>query len=239
MLRILTGRFAVSRASALKRRCPLSFENLETRNLLSTAAVISWQMAPQIAPDRAHGNAPDLPNTSAYVNPAGGYTVLLDASKTPDLRANSTFTWTISESGQVVASVSGKKASVALPEGPYAVQLTVNGVRGSAAPEVAEQDIVVKDVLIVSIGDSYASGEGDPVVNGFYFLKTAQWAHSPDSAMNLQNVKAHRSTLAGPAQFALALQEANPQEAVTFVSARLCTSIPGGQSPGPDRRRGS
>ena len=45
-----------------------------------------------------------------------------------------------------------------------------------------------------------------------------QWAYSPDPAMNIENADAHRSTIAGPAQFALQLQEANPHEAVTFVS---------------------
>ena len=132
MLRILTERFFAIRSSSQGRRLALSFENLETRNLLSTAAVISWKMAPQITLNPAHGNAPDLPNTSAYVSPAGGYQVLLDASKTQGTRANSTFTWTISASGQAVASVQGKKAAVALPEGPYSVQLTVNGVKGAA-----------------------------------------------------------------------------------------------------------
>ena len=218
MLRRLTERSNILRSSAPKRRSSLSFENLETRALLSSAAVISWKLAPQIALDPAHGNAPDLPNTSAYVSPVGGYQVLLDASKTPGLQPGSTYTWTISEAGQTVASAQGEKSSVALPEGPYTVQLTVSGVRGASGPVVADQDIVVKDVLIVSVGDSYASGEGNPVVNGFYFVKPAQWAYSPDPTMDLQNAKAHRSTLAAPAQFALALQKANPQEAVTFVS---------------------
>jgi lysophospholipase L1-like esterase len=36
--------------------------------------------------------------------------------------------------------------------------------------------------------------------------------------MNLQNADAHRSTISGPAEFALELQEENPHEAVTFVS---------------------
>ena len=36
--------------------------------------------------------------------------------------------------------------------------------------------------------------------------------------MNLQNADAHRSTISGPAEFALKLQQANPHEAVTFVS---------------------
>src|SRR5262249_17957257 len=45
-----------------------------------------------------------------------------------------------------------------------------------------------------------------------------QWAYSPDPAMDVENADAHRSTISGPAQFALQLQEANPHEAVTFVS---------------------
>ena len=218
MLRPLTDRSNRHRASAPHRRLTLSIEVMETRQLLTTAAVISWKMAPQIAPDSAHGNAPDLPNTSAYVNPAGGYQVLLDASKTPGIQPTSTYTWTVSAAGQAVATVQGEEASVSLPEGPYTVQLTVNGVVGADTTAVASEDIVVKDVLIVAMGDSYASGEGNPVVDGLYFVKSAQWAYSPDAAMNLQNAKAHRSTLAAPAQFALALQNSNPHEAVTFVS---------------------
>ena len=49
-------------------------------------------------------------------------------------------------------------------------------------------------------------------------LTDPQWAYSPDPAMNAENANAHRSTIAGPAQFALKLQAANPHEAVTFVS---------------------
>ena len=218
MLRCLTGRPNVRRSPAPRRRSALAFEGLDARLLLSSAAVISWRMAPQIAVDPAHGNAPVLPNTSAYVNPAKGYRVLLDASKTPGIQPGSTYVWTISAAGQAVATLQGKDASVALPEGPYSVELTVYGVRGAGGTVVADEDIVVKDVLIVAIGDSYASGEGNPVVNGLYFLRSAQWAYSPDPAMNLENAKAHRSTLAAPAQFALALQRANPHEAVTFVS---------------------
>ena len=154
MLRRLRERSNILRSSAPKRRSSLSFENLETRALLSSAAVISWKMAPQIALDPAHGNAPDLPNTSAYVSLVGGYQVLLDASKTPGLQPGSTYNWTISQAGQTVASAQGEQSSVALPEGPYTVQLTVNGVRGASGPVIADQDMVVKDLLIVSNGDA-------------------------------------------------------------------------------------
>ena len=40
-------------------------EVLEVRSLLSSTAVILWTMDPQIALDPAHGDEPDLPNTSA------------------------------------------------------------------------------------------------------------------------------------------------------------------------------
>ncbi len=83
---------------------------------------------------------------------------------------------------------------------------------------VVSTTVVVKDILIVSIGDSYASGEGNPVVPGYFGFESAQWAYSPDPAMELENANAHRSTVAAPAQFALALQKSNPHEAVTFVS---------------------
>lgn len=202
---------------APKRRLALAVENLDVRTLLS-AAVISWEIAPRIAVERGQGDAFALPNTPDYVSPAGGYQVLLDASKTPGIRPASTFTWTVSESGNVISTVQGKKSSVSLPEGSYSVRLSVGGVRGAKAPVVAAEDIVVKDVLVVSIGDSYASGEGNPVTNGVYFLKSAQWAYSPDPAMKLQNAKGHRSTLSAPAQFALALERSDPHQAVTFVS---------------------
>lgn len=211
---------ALERSNSLraqKRRFPVAVETLDTRTLLS-AAVISWEMAPRIAVERGQDDAFALPNTPDYISPAGGYQVLLDASKTPGIRPASTFTWTVSESGNVISTVQGKKSSVSLPEGSYSVHLSVGGVRGARAPVVEDEDIVVNDVLVVSIGDSYASGEGNPVTNGVYFLKSAQWAYSADPAMKLQNAKGHRSTLSAPAQFALALERSDPHQAVTFVS---------------------
>ena len=56
----------------------------------------------------------------------------------------------------------------------------------------------------MSIGDSYASGEGNPVVPANESPDGRGWAYSPDPAMNLQNADAHRSTISGPAEFALA-----------------------------------
>jgi hypothetical protein len=121
-------------------------------------------MAPQIAPDPLHGNEPDLPNTPAYVNPPGGYGVVLDASHSVGIQPTTTFAWTVTNSAGQATYPSGEQATISLAQGPYTVQLTATGLRGTTRPQFATVNIQVKDVLIVSIGDSYASGEGNPVV---------------------------------------------------------------------------
>ncbi|MGO9467991.1 MAG: hypothetical protein ACLQIB_46785 [Isosphaeraceae bacterium] len=218
------------RKSSRPRRAfnPLNstIQTLEIRSLLSSAAVIQWSMVPQIAPDPLHGNEPDLPNTFAYVNPPKGYPVTLDASHSVGIQRTTTFSWTVTNSVGRSTHLTGEDPRIDLLQGSYQVKLTATGLRNTKKPLSATTQVQVKDVLIVSIGDSYASGEGNPVVPGVLF---PQWAYSPNGAMNTENADAHRSTIAGPAQFALELQEANPHEAVTFVSvADSGASIPVG-----------
>ncbi len=193
-------------------------ELLEVRSLLSSTPVIVWQMDPQISLDPAHGDEPDLPNTSAYVNPPGGYGLTLDASQSTGILPTSTFAWTVTGPGRHVMHLTGESPALSLPQGKYKVKLEASGLAGTTDPLTTSTTIQVKDLLIVSIGDSFASGEGNPVVPADESPGGAQWAYSSDPAMNLQNADAHRSTISGPAQFALELQEENPHEAVTFVS---------------------
>ena len=146
-----------------------------------------------------HGREPDLPNTSAYVNPPDGYKVLLNASHSAGVLPSSKFVWTITRASGQSTTVEGEKPAVDLPLGNYTVTLEAEGLKGSSQPQVTVSPLTVKDVLIVSIGDSYASGEGNPDVPGFYGIIKPQWAYSPNPAMRLQNAEAHRSTLASPA----------------------------------------
>jgi hypothetical protein len=216
----------LSRPRRRARRWKATIEVLEIRSLLTSAAVIEWSMLPQIARDPNHGNEPDLPNTAAYVNPPNGYGVQLDGSHSVGIQSATTFSWTVTNSQGQSIPLSGQNPTVDLQQGPYTVTLTATGLVGASGPISTTTDIQVKDILIVSIGDSYASGEGNPVVPSPI---DPEWAYSPDPAMNTENADAHRSTLAGPAQFALELQEQNPQEAVTFVSvADSGASIPVG-----------
>jgi lysophospholipase L1-like esterase len=193
-------------------------ESLEVRSLLSTVAVIQWKVATYHTADPAYGNPPALPNTSAYVNQSGGYYLTLDASGSKGVLPTSTFSWKVTGAKGFAKTLYGEEPILKVPLGRYSVKLQASGLSGSSKVVTASATVQVKDVLIVSIGDSYASGEGNPDVPGYYTFESPQWAYSPDPAMNLQNNLAHRSTISGPAEFAAELQAANPHEAVTFVS---------------------
>jgi hypothetical protein len=66
--------------------------------------------------------------------------------------------------------------------------------------------IVVRDLLIFGIGDSYGSGEGSPDVNEFD-EGGAQW----------QNLRCHRSAQSGQVRAAQMIEDADPHTSVTFV----------------------
>lgn len=78
------------------------------------------------------------------------------------------------------------------------VRLVVETADGRQATQV--QKVTPRDLLVVSIGDSVASGEGNPY--GF-----ADW----------DDAACHRSTYAGPALAARRLEAADPRSSVTFV----------------------
>ena len=94
-------------------------------------------------------------------------------------------------------------------EGAFDVSLTVVTDLGSAS---VTQQVDVNDLLIVALGDSYASGEGNPHAFGY-----------PETGLPLPiNVEwddtvCHRSAYAGPAQAAAYLEEQDPHTSVTFV----------------------
>ena len=107
-------------------------------------------------------------------------------------------------------------------QGDYQVSLTLH-TRGSFSgisyPTV--QIVTIRDILIVSMGDSLASGEGNPDVPGRYdysidrylnvttkTVRTAQW----------KDRRCHRSATSGPARAAEALEASSPHTSVTFVS---------------------
>lgn len=89
--------------------------------------------------------------------------------------------------------------------GTYPVKLTVTGDDGQT--NSYQEVINVRDFVIVSIGDSFASGQGNPDINKDRKTK-AQWIYS----------RCHRSAKAAPALAARRIEEADQHSSVTFVS---------------------
>ena len=89
-------------------------------------------------------------------------------------------------------------------EGTYEVEVEVERADGLLLG-FETHEVVVQDFLIVSLGDSVASGEGNPDL---------PQSGGPE---RWQNQQCHRSALAGPAQAAIQLEQADEKTSVTFV----------------------
>jgi hypothetical protein len=160
----------------------------------------------------------DLPNTFAYAHPSG-FTVRFDATCAGVGNSPiAAYDWEISGNG--LASplhFSSVQPSVPnLHEGLYNVRLTVTAQDGTT--NSTTEPIYLKDWLIVSIGDSYGSGEGNPVrdqvLDSFGFTRTgAKWADGRDD-----HRRCHRSTLAASSLAALSVEWADPHSTVTYIS---------------------
>ncbi len=88
-------------------------------------------------------------------------------------------------------------------EGKYSVELELRTPGGDLVG-TQQHDVVVQDWLIVSIGDSVASGEGNPDAAG-------------GGPSGWENEQCHRSATAGPAQAAADVELADPRTSVTFI----------------------
>lgn len=114
--------------------------------------------------------------------------------------------------------------------GRYEVELTVKDRNGQQATYT--EIIKVKDILIVLIGDSNASGEGNPIENGQQpthsqincsYSITAYLANNKGKEFDAHGAKwlepfAHRSLKSGLARAALALGRKDPHTSVTFLT---------------------
>lgn len=148
---------------------------------------------------------------SWYLDPTG-YPVMLNACKSK----GSNFSWTVQRGDQVVVSTPVRKlnkknckTTVTLPEGLHSLKLTVQA--GSATKRVS-MIANVSNVLMVVMGDSYASGEGNPR-NVQAWIKNRSSNFSP----YWDNDQCNRSVHGGPAQAALRLEKSTNKTSVTLV----------------------
>jgi hypothetical protein len=86
-------------------------------------------------------------------------------------------------------------------EGAYDVELHVHGAGRDAR---SSQRVIVQDLLIVSIGDSVASGEGNPDNRSAI---RPRW----------QSTRCHRSAFAGSARTAEIIEDADERSSVSFL----------------------
>jgi hypothetical protein len=186
---------------------------------------LTWKMDDGFGFDQNADGAIDLvPNqtTLGYLR-SGKWPVMLDACASNDADARGTitnYTWTVAlPTGPTTISTPNCRVTGFLaPKGPMTTTLTVTTQDGRAATASTTMD--AKRFLIVSLGDSYASGEGNPIrdlvvaPNGTV-QTPAFWGTSSDAAC-------HRTANSAPARSALALERSDPHSAVAFFSA-ACT----------------
>jgi hypothetical protein len=125
--------------------------------------------------------------------------------------ADAVITWQVVQGAGVLSGGPGcGDYDLTVPaEGVYKLRLTISSSAGTAT---ITGDVVVQDWLIVSIGDSYGSGEGNPDVptqHDFLGFTTAgaKW----------EDRRCHRSADAGSAQAARVIENADPKTSVTFI----------------------
>lgn len=194
----------------------------------------------------------DLPNTAEYVQPgvasacgapcAPVFTLHLDGGASTAVMGDAAlpvlwYAWVVTgeDDRRFVRRGSSPQASFELAEGRYQVSLEVAAALpwGRAAGR-SSREVVVEDFLVVAVGDSFASGEGNPERPRDGGL-AAHWADAPgDPAAQAAHAAAHRSTAAWPSLAALALESADPATSVTFVSvaatkARVAAGLLGPQ----------
>jgi lysophospholipase L1-like esterase len=170
-------------------------------------------------------------NLSWYI-PRKGYTVNLDACQS----RGSAHEWTIRKAGRVITRTKSaplRKSTcvqpVVLKEGRYTFTLSVTG---SGRTKKASYPAQVKGLTILSLGDSYASGEGNPRnIDAWLGLRNPIAAFTP----YWDDDKCRRSTRAAPAQAALAIEKSDPRTPVTFVhlacsGATIANGVLGPQS---------
>lgn len=131
----------------------------------------------------------------------------LDVTVSPSwCSANGRYTWSAGSAFLAIEHLGPCSFQLTFPRrGAY--RLVLKATVGPDSGTVT-QSVVIKGLLIVTIGDSVASGEGVPDIPSGIGVGGAVW----------QSRQCHRSARAAPSLAARTLQERDPTTPVTFVS---------------------
>ncbi|MEI7744174.1 MAG: hypothetical protein WCK58_10575, partial [Chloroflexota bacterium] len=169
-------------------------------------AAFDWSVPSRFGPDtEAPIGLIDYRKTPSEVAlPATLATTLDGCASIPDGGSFMGFSWRID--GQVAAGTDCTLVTSLAPKTVHQVELTVtqDGVQNTVT-----HDVQVDDLLVVSIGDSVASGEGNPDIPG--------GSAALDGNATWQDRQCDRSAKSGPALAARQLEESDPHTSVTFV----------------------
>ena len=202
-----------TRFTATSTQFPTDFMTQTTAvRSASPVAAVDWSM-PQRARDTNNDGLIDAGP------PPGGYTpsswsVTLDAcGSQPGHKTISQYKWEVKGLPDQVTS--NCQHTITVPrEAVYPTKLTVMLADGSSV--TTNRDVKVVDRFIAVMGDSYASGEGDPQT----FI---QWGSDSVLAWpTWDDVRCHRSMYAASARAARMLETADPHSSVTYLS-RACS----------------
>jgi hypothetical protein len=179
-------------------------------------ASLSWSLAPR------YGSVLSANGTIAETPLDRPWKIILDACASGPSSSVSAITLRLEGFPDAAGGPTACTAAftyVGPPGRTLRAEVIVLGTGGDVATATA--DVSVEDHLVVSIGDSYASGEGNPDVPRkvhctFYGLI----CHVHDPVW--QDGRCHRSANSGPAIFAKYLEASDPHSTVSFVS-RACS----------------
>lgn len=120
----------------------------------------TWSMPDRLLVNNSvGGGAVPQFDSAVEIIPADGWTVNFDAC---GVSTSAIVSYQLAVDGVTVATVAGCEFAHQFPEeGMYQVALTVTDNTGDTA--VINETITVQDWLIIAMGDSYGSGEGNPI----------------------------------------------------------------------------
>jgi hypothetical protein len=221
--------FSISAGPAAAADLPLPNPVAPSGGFLDTDAkpVLDWSVPGRFAASWAAWDPVTATYNPDFVNPRA-WSLILDGCASTSVRRITDYTFTLAQLGTawtLARTTTACRLSLhdLLPaQGYYRATLTLHTDMG-ASPGVSQpvsRIVQIRDYLIVSIGDSLASGEGNPDVPGIYSLnddykgeislnkviRPAQW----------QDRRCHRSAKSGPSLAAKAFE--NRYTSVTFLS---------------------
>ncbi len=159
------------------------------------------------------------------------FTVTLDACGSK----GDSYIWTVAGATTVrTPSKPIKKctSNISLPEGTYTFDLAVKSGRSTSHRILRGS---VRNYVLVSMGDSYASGEGNPRNIDAYLQQAGLFtAFTP----YWDDTSCARSTHSAPARAALALEKSSPHSSVTLIDVSCSGATIGAGILGPQTRAG-